>query len=422
MMLDLSYKDQTNAVLGLLNEKYREEITLQLIKEDEERQKKGNKSAKSSKVKEDKELEDSSLEIEEYDEVYWQSFEFYKYYFEDENVLESLVVVPSAECKKQKKRKKKIATVNTRHTSDAASNDQKSNVADTIEDVEIVPVQTKSEVKTKLEIPEKEQAEPKPDIKEEKPVQTASKPAVSENKQKAEKSRAKENAAKKKKKRANRASRLADKKAITEYEEVKEKALQFFSHLTDSRVAPKQSLKPKKKPHTKPKKPPNEEPLHKADGEREKEGEKGDSKACSVDTHDEEVNAEEDFAGKTCAEECAEEEYDEQECDAEFDAEGWEEYCGNEGLPESYGEAILSPYVKSPSESEFFDRLNQDIGVFAAGMEEHNRRLHTVVDEVQRAVASLVLKLFAGMLLRNSRPQSRRVGLWIRRLRVRTSH
>eukprot|EP00826_Nyctotherus_ovalis_P023035 TRINITY_DN1773_c0_g4_i3.p1 TRINITY_DN1773_c0_g4~~TRINITY_DN1773_c0_g4_i3.p1 ORF type:complete len:409 (-),score=136.26 TRINITY_DN1773_c0_g4_i3:974-2200(-) len=407
MMLDLSYRDQTSAVLGLLNEKYREEITLQLIKEDEERQKRGNKSTKNeSKAKEDKNLEDSSVEIEEYDEVYWQSFEFYKYYFEDENVLESLVVVPSAECKKQKKRKKKIATVNTRHTSDAASNDypaicsdQKNNIADTIEDVEIIPVQTKSEVENKQEVPEEKQAKPKPDVKKKNPIQETSKPATSENKQKAEKNRAKENATKKKKKRANRASRLADKKAIIEYEEVKEKALQFFSHLTDSRITPKQNPKAKKKPHTKPKKPPNEEPPHKVDDERDKEMEKGDSKACSVETHDEEVNAEEDFAEKEYVEEYVEEEYDEQECDVEFNGEGWEEYCGNEGLPESYGEAILSPYVKSPSESEFFDRLNQDIGTFAAAMEEHNRRLRAVTGEVQQAVSSLVLKLFHGTFL-----------------------
>jgi len=424
--LDLSYRDQTNVVLELLNNRYRDEITLQLIKEDEERNKKKGKTTKTIKQDKEEEIEELDLDVDDYDEAYWQSFEFHKYYFEDENVLDSLIVIPNIECKKKKKKTKKLAT--TRHTSDVSANDYpynelKNNFIDNIEDTETpIPTQVEDEIKNEVESTVIEKVEPEVNNKEEEyvpeiPIQETHKPIVSEEKSKQKNNVQKEKNVAKKKKKANRANRLANKKAITDYEEVKEKAVQFYSHLTETRITSKQNLKPKKKSHKKRKKSPNKDPPPNPTNEDNKQIVEEPIHEVTNKQNEEAYNPYENEVYEGKVDEQAGNLNDEQgfEEDDEYEEE---EYYGDREMSESYDELILAPYVGSSSESEFFDKLNHGINTFISAIEAHNKKLRPIANEVQQAIRSLVTKQFKSKFLFNQyRTKGYSISVWISSIR-----
>ena len=187
----MSYNKLTEVALGLLKEKYRDDIALQLVKEEEEENKSKDasfrskcKNAKKKDLKKtnnakahkatspesndnDSKVYEMEQELEEYDDDYWQHFEFYKHFFEAESINESLVVVSGANYEKSRKKKakksKKSATssaaaniVATRHTSesnDYSSTTTSNDIAKIFESVpEDLPAQPEKEEFDKLEL------------------------------------------------------------------------------------------------------------------------------------------------------------------------------------------------------------------------------------------------------------------------------
>ena len=377
-------------VLSLLKEKYRDDIVFQLMQEEEQsKQKIIPKKAKPKKKLKEKEGFKESNKVEEYDEDYWQSFEFYKYYFDDDNDLESLIVTTTSNYdkpKQKKKKAKKITTLTTRHTSDAASFDNsscpiynesiKNNEAeeyleqlkdddikitgDYLEDQIITPEDTINEENA---IPNESPVEPKNEASSEVIQPDTVIPDKENNEQKP--------ISKKKSKKINKASRLANKKTVAEYEEFKEKTLQFFAHLTDSTLPQKKISKSKKvnnKSNLKSKK--NKESNKKVNNGNKK-----------IEVKEEPI---------------IEPSYNEYNDDLYYDddeivpeSEPWEENYPIENL--------LSPYVGSVSESEFFNKLNQDIASFASSIEAHNKSLAIITEDLHNVLLKFVRDSFDGI-------------------------
>eukprot|EP01022_Parablepharisma_sp_SALTPOND_P017850 TRINITY_DN28_c0_g1_i1.p3 TRINITY_DN28_c0_g1~~TRINITY_DN28_c0_g1_i1.p3 ORF type:complete len:501 (+),score=79.69 TRINITY_DN28_c0_g1_i1:11417-12919(+) len=429
-IIDLSYTEITEVMLGLMKEKYRDDIALQLVKEEEEEKKskdasskikqkhakkKGNKKEKEEGRGVDYELE---LELEEYDGEYWQSFEFYKQFFDNESTGESLVVIAHGNyerARKKKKKNKKVALTATRHASDATSNDYSSTTAsnDNPKTIDSVPedlsAQAEYEEYDRLEgeeilvaCPPAKPVEIKAEDADSKPSEVKGQPEEPKVlvDEKPEPPQVKDTTTKtKKKKKKHRKPNKINKKTIEEYEEFKEKTLQLFANLTGSTAVPKKPPKSKK----------GYNPVPKAKNLQKKPDTNNNGADCVSSHSGTAASHASDFVTSS-PEFCEEFElnYDEELYDQT--GEDWpeEEPFEKHDEGEAYVEeneigkgpmVVLSPYVGNLLESKFFDKLNNEITTLITSTAEHNKNVWRVAEKLQETFALLAREVLNGAFL-----------------------
>ena len=216
--------------MELIKGQYRDQIAMQLIQEEEEEKRHAqSKIVKKGKKKERE--ENLKVEIEVYDEKYWLPYPFYKYFFDDESIVECLVLLSKENFEKTPQKKKK-----PKKPASTPNKDIKQSISKECNNIK-EPV--KELIQTEVKVMKKEI----PVVKKEVPVVQVNKTVKS-----------------KKKKRKNKATRLEDKKTIKEYEELKQRTFKLFAKLTNTSIPPKKNNKSKRssKHNIKAKKPEEE--------------------------------------------------------------------------------------------------------------------------------------------------------------------
>jgi hypothetical protein len=308
----LIHNKVTLEVLELIKAQYRDQIAMQLIQEEEEHIQLKVEVRKGKK----KEVEENiKVEVEVYDEKYWLPYPFYKYFFDDESIAECLVLLSKENFEKTPQKKKKAKKI---------ASTPKEQIENISKESNVVKEPVKKVIKAEVKV-----------VKKEVPIVN-----------KVVKS--------KKKKRKSKAARLEDKKALEEYEELKQKTFKLFGKLINTSIPTKKHNKSKRTP-------------------------KHNIKAKKS----EEVEESNDCLSSQCG----------------TTASHISEFIPSDNNEEECEEKILAPYVGTYFEIEFFTSLNTEIELFTQTLIEHNKKLKKYAEYMQQAMLTLVQSLFAGMQL-----------------------
>lgn len=318
----LAHGKTVQCVLEAVKTQCRECVAMQLVEEEE-----GEKGEMKGKSEENVEVE-----VEVYDEKHWTSFALYKYFFDEESIAECLVLLSKENFEKAVHKKRKAKKPTSSHpASPVKEKDGKIQKPKSAE--------TKCEEPKAIKEPAKEATIEKVDAPKPARHEIPSTPA---NK-----------VAKSKKKKRNKAIRLADKKAVEEYEDLKERTFKLFAKLTNSALPPKKNPKPKKSSKNTPK--------TKKSNNKDKES---DCLSCQCGTTASHIS--------------------------EFITDNEDSHFCEEKL-------LLAPYVGSSFEAEFFSHLNAEIEVFMKATAEHNKLLKQYAHKLQQTIVNVTQQLFPGI-------------------------